>query len=299
MKRMPYLSILVLLFGCLENAETSTTTETTPTAETEETNPPLGKAPATPELQADDPTQPDQKTEDTSDDSSPTDPSPVQMANPAAVKCAEDGGDSRTVETEAGQYSICIFVDDSECEEWAYFRGECNKGDCEHWETCDLSSDPGEDQDPSNDQDPGEDQDPSDDHGFTGMANPAAVKCIEDGLQHDIRTEDDGGQYGVCIFEDESECGSWAYFRDECNKGDCEAWETCDLNPNAEPPLIGMANPAAVKCSEDGVDSRTVETEAGQHGICIFEDGSECEEWAYFRGECEPGDCENWETCEE
>ncbi|MBN1139531.1 MAG: DUF333 domain-containing protein, partial [Anaerolineae bacterium] len=27
----------------------------------------------------------------------------------------------------------------------------------------------------------------------------------------------------------------------------------------------------------------------GVAGICVFADGSECEEWAYFRGECKPG----------
>jgi WD40 repeat protein len=28
----------------------------------------------------------------------------------------------------------------------------------------------------------------------------------------------------------------------------------------------------------------------GVAGVCIFPDGSECDEWAYFRGECKPGD---------
>jgi hypothetical protein len=31
----------------------------------------------------------------------------------------------------------------------------------------------------------------------------------------------------------------------------------------------------------------------GTVGICVFPDGSECEEWAYFRGECKPGDSLN------
>jgi heat shock protein HslJ len=30
--------------------------------------------------------------------------------------------------------------------------------------------------------------------------------------------------------------------------------------------------------------------DTGAHGVCIFDDGSECEEWAYFRGECAPGE---------
>jgi putative hemolysin len=49
-----------------------------------------------------------------------------------------------------------------------------------------------------------------------GLANPAAVFCQEQGHDHQVRTDPDGGQYGVCIFPDGSECDEWAYFRGEC-----------------------------------------------------------------------------------
>ncbi|MBU1866793.1 MAG: DUF333 domain-containing protein, partial [Actinobacteria bacterium] len=29
--------------------------------------------------------------------------------------------------------------------------------------------------------------------------------------------------------------------------------------------------------------------DGGTYGVCVFPDGSECDEWAFFRGECEPG----------
>ncbi|MEA3339639.1 MAG: DUF333 domain-containing protein [Chloroflexota bacterium] len=32
--------------------------------------------------------------------------------------------------------------------------------------------------------------------------------------------------------------------------------------------------------------------DGGEYGVCVFSDGSECEEWAFFRGECEPGESE-------
>ncbi len=50
-----------------------------------------------------------------------------------------------------------------------------------------------------------------------------------------------------------------------------------------------MANPASVFCEEQGgtVDIR-VDEEGNQAGFCVFSDGIECDEWAYFRGECEP-----------
>ena len=28
----------------------------------------------------------------------------------------------------------------------------------------------------------------------------------------------------------------------------------------------------------------------GIAGVCVFSDGSECNEWAYFQGQCKPGD---------
>jgi putative hemolysin len=50
----------------------------------------------------------------------------------------------------------------------------------------------------------------------TGLANPAAVHCEEQGYTHEIRTDADGNQSGVCIFDDGSECDAWAFFRGEC-----------------------------------------------------------------------------------
>jgi len=52
-----------------------------------------------------------------------------------------------------------------------------------------------------------------------------------------------------------------------------------------------VANPASVHCEDEG---GTLELRAApdgsESGICVFDDGSECEEWALYRGECEPGD---------
>jgi len=50
-----------------------------------------------------------------------------------------------------------------------------------------------------------------------------------------------------------------------------------------------MPNPASVYCEEqDGrVEIRTA-ADDGQYGVCIFADGSECDEWAFYRGECGP-----------
>jgi len=50
--------------------------------------------------------------------------------------------------------------------------------------------------------------------------------------------------------------------------------------------VVGLANPASVFCEENGgrVEIRTVN--GGEAGFCVFPDGSECEEWTFFHGEC-------------
>ncbi len=57
---------------------------------------------------------------------------------------------------------------------------------------------------------------------------------------------------------------------------------------------IGMANPASVNCEEKGGTVEIITaTDGSQSGICKFNDGSECEEWAFFRGECVSGNLNN------
>jgi hypothetical protein len=48
-----------------------------------------------------------------------------------------------------------------------------------------------------------------------------------------------------------------------------------------------MPNPASVYCAQQGYKSeiRTA-ADGSQSGVCIFPDSTECDEWAYFRGEC-------------
>lgn len=63
-------------------------------------------------------------------------------------------------------------------------------------------------------------------------------------------------------------------------------------SPLATPPFespIGLPNPASVFCEEQGYKLELRTDASGTAGYCIFPDGSECEEWAFFRGECTPG----------
>jgi putative hemolysin len=51
-----------------------------------------------------------------------------------------------------------------------------------------------------------------------------------------------------------------------------------------------MPNPASKYCVDQGGKLEIRDEAGGQAGYCLFPDGSECDEWAYFRGECAPGD---------
>jgi putative hemolysin len=111
------------------------------------------------------------------------------------------------------------------------------------------------------------------------MPNPASAYCVEHGYRSEIRTAADGSQSGICIFPDGSECDEWAFFRGECGPAS-DAVDTTQAN---------IPNPAAAYCVEQGFTSeiRTA-ADGSQSGVCIFLDGGECDEWAYFRGECGP-----------
>jgi putative hemolysin len=59
--------------------------------------------------------------------------------------------------------------------------------------------------------------------------------------------------------------------------------------PTIEPTMSSLPNPASVYCEQQGnkLEIRTA-ADSSQSGVCIFPDGSECDEWAFYRGECNP-----------
>jgi putative hemolysin len=54
-------------------------------------------------------------------------------------------------------------------------------------------------------------------------------------------------------------------------------------------PQVNMPNPASVYCVQNGnkLEIQTA-SDGSQSGVCVFPDGSTCDEWAYSRGECDP-----------
>jgi putative hemolysin len=52
---------------------------------------------------------------------------PVGLPNPASVYCIEQGYELRIVDEPEGQVGMCVFPDDTQCEEWSFFEGECGQ----------------------------------------------------------------------------------------------------------------------------------------------------------------------------
>jgi Tol biopolymer transport system component/putative hemolysin len=177
----------------------------------------------------------------------PTEAAP-NMPNPASRFCVDQGYQSQIRDEAGGQVGYCLFPDGSECEEWAFFRGECAPAS-------ESRSTPA----------------PS-------MANPASKFCVDQGHQSEIRNEA-GGQVGYCLFPDGSECEEWAFFRGECAPAS-----------EGEAPPNQIANPASENCvAQGGTVSIETRDDGGQYGICLFEDNRQCEEWALLRGDCPVG----------
>ena len=61
------------------------------------------------------------------------------------------------------------------------------------------------------------------------------------------------------------------------------------ITPTTQPTMETLPNPASAFCEQQGykLEIRTA-PDGSQSGVCIFTNGSECDEWAYFRGECLP-----------
>ncbi len=58
-------------------------------------------------------------------------------------------------------------------------------------------------------------------------------------------------------------------------------------NTDTQETTTQLANPASTFCIENNgqLEIRTA-LDGSQTGYCIFDNGKECEEWEYFRGEC-------------
>ncbi len=64
----------------------------------------------------------------------------------------------------------------------------------------------------------------------------------------------------------------------------CAPSREAEAPPTEPAAAVGMANPASVHCQNEGGKSEIRRSVSGdEYGVCVFDDGRQCEEWALFR----------------
>ena len=89
-----------------------------------------------------------------------------------------------------------------------------------------------------------------------------------------IEQRGDGGQYGVCYFEDNRQCEEWALSKGYCPVGGVK--------------VTGYNSEAARYCAITGGTYTVIgTTNTGQEaGSCALPDGRYCDAWSYYNGGC-------------
>ena len=109
----------------------------------------------------------------------------AQLANPASQNCVKQGG-TLTIERrpDGGQYGVCVFTDNYQCEEWALFRGDC----------------------------------PNNGLRVTGYVTPAGRYCAITGGRYAVVKETAAGEQGVCSLPGGKACNADAYYAGTCGR---------------------------------------------------------------------------------
>jgi hypothetical protein len=103
----------------------------------------------------------------------------------------------------------------------------------------------------------------------TQLANPASANCLEAGGNLKMDQRGDGGEYGLCYFDDNRACEEWAMMRGECPVGGVKTtgYDTIDQK----------------YCAWAGGS-----TLAEANSTCIFKNGSTCPTIDFYNGTCYP-----------
>lgn len=106
------------------------------------------------------------------------------------------------------------------------------------------------------------------------IANPASENCIKQGGTLSIQTHGDGGQYGICMFEDNRQCEEWAILRGDCPLGGVK--------------VTGYVTPAAQYCAITGGTYAVTgnSNTPNETGTCTFKNGQTCDARDYYNGKC-------------
>lgn len=104
-----------------------------------------------------------------------------------------------------------------------------------------------------------------------GLANPASVNCKKLGGDLVMKKRGDGGEYGLCFFEDNRACEEWALLRGDCPFGGMRT--------------TGYDNDVQKYCAWLGGSTITE-----PNASCTFKDGSTCPNAKLYNGTCNKGE---------
>jgi putative hemolysin len=210
----------------------------------------------------------------------------ANMPNPASVYCEQQGGRVEIRTNAEGQYGVCVFEDGSECDEWAYYRGECSPGGASAKAV--QIPDPAAARDAVLEYLRGQNLTvPAGDLVWTeenltaeGLLGATHLRYAVEDWTIDVSFPIVAPQATVYSVTVTHTADSFVW------QGEVDA--TGAVTERGDGPGVGLANPASVYCEQQGgrVEMRT--NDEGTYGVCVFSDGSECDEWAFYRGECSP-----------
>ena len=98
------------------------------------------------------------------------------------------------------------------------------------------------------------------------FANPASQYCVDQVGNLVIAKRGDGGEYGICIFEDNRQCEEWAMFRKECPIGGVK--------------ITGYTTPESIYCAIKGGQVLNNETQ------CKLPSDKTCSTKDLYNGSC-------------
>ena len=128
----------------------------------------------------------------------------------------------------------------------------------------------------------------------TGIAqaipNPSAWYCILQGYKYEIRTDEHGNQYGVCVFPDGSECSGWAYY---CK---CEPDACFPGNFSCHWPCKEMRCKEAGECVLVSTCCEGLDEIYPAHIFDANCNKLELVGWLFLCSDCGNGFCEDWES---
>lgn len=115
----------------------------------------------------------------------PAGPTGPAIANPASENCIQQGGTLiMQARGTSGEYGVCVFEDNRQCEEWALLRGDCSETGVD----------------------------------VSGYTSTAGAFCAITGGEYAV-TGNAGAadEQGTCTLKSGQTCDAWAYFDGECD----------------------------------------------------------------------------------